>query len=77
MMEPGEPRRRRLYRVFSWRFLATGITAALVYGFTRDSRLAAEVALLDTTLKAMTHYGHERVWARLHFGRTRPPEYSI
>lgn len=63
-----ETRRRSLAKSLSWRFFATMITALVAYGVTGEADFAFKIGLLDTTIKFVVYYGHERVWQRIPFG---------
>lgn len=70
--------RRSLAKTFSWRIFATFITAGIVYLATGRAEFAATVGLVDTALKLLVYFAHERAWNRIPFGRTdRQPEYFI
>lgn len=73
-----ETTRRSVVKALSWRFVATMITTALVYGVTGKGEFAAGIGLADTAIKLFVYIGHERVWNRIRYGRKAPqPEYSI
>lgn len=73
-----ESRKRSLAKALSWRFLATLITAGVAYFITGEATFAIEIGLLDTSIKFLTYYGHERLWLRINFGRDkRPKDYQI
>jgi uncharacterized membrane protein len=63
-----ETRRRSLAKSLSWRFFATMITALVAYAVTGEADFAFKIGLLDTTIKFVVYYGHERVWQRISFG---------
>ncbi len=73
-----ETKRRSVLKAFSWRFLATLITTAIVWGLTGKGEFAAKVGLMDTTVKLFVYFIHERVWLRIPFGKIKPSsEYQI
>lgn len=73
-----ETPQRSIVKALSWRFLATMITAAIVYLLTGEMDFAAKVGLADTSLKLFAYIAHERLWNRIPFGREpRQPEYII
>ena len=72
-----ETRWRSLAKAFSWRFIATFITAGIVWVLTGEAKFAAAVGLIDTTVKLFVYFIHERIWLRVHFGRKKPNEYEI
>ena len=72
-----ETRRRSIAKALSWRFIATVITAAVVFVLTGNFTMAAEVGLLDTSIKLGVFFAHERVWLRISYGRIVPRDYQI
>lgn len=72
-----ETRLRSFLKAFSWRFIATIITTAIVFLLTGEGDFAAKVGLLDTTVKLVIYFLHERAWLRIHFGKIKPTEYQI
>lgn len=72
-----ETRWRSLVKALSWRFIATFITAIIVWVLTREIEFAATVGLLDTTIKLVVYFFHERLWLRVPFGKVKRIEYEI
>jgi len=73
-----ESTRRSIAKALSWRIVATAITTILVYLFTGKGEFAATIGLVDTTIKFVIYFGHERLWNRIPYGREeRQPEYII
>ena len=68
---------RSIVKTLSWRILATIITASVVLIITGKLRLAAEIGLIDTLIKLVIYYLHERIWNRVQYGQVKPPEYTI
>ena len=71
-----ETRWRSVLKALSWRFLATFITAGIVWALTGEGKFAATVGILDTSVKLVVYFFHERLWLRVPFGRIKP-EYEI
>ena len=71
-----ETRWRSLAKALSWRFIATFITATIVWMLTHEAKFAAAVGLIDTTSKLLVYFAHERIWLKIPFGK-RKPEYEI
>ncbi|MBI3313631.1 MAG: DUF2061 domain-containing protein [Candidatus Omnitrophica bacterium] len=71
-----ETRWRSVLKALSWRFLATFITAGIVWALTGEGKFAATVGILDTSVKLVVYFFHERIWLRVPFGKTKP-EYEI
>ncbi|MBW8035424.1 MAG: DUF2061 domain-containing protein [Planctomycetes bacterium] len=68
---------RSLIKALSWRILATVITFSVVMVLTGKLEMAATIGLADTLIKLGIYYGHERLWAKINFGRLKRPEYEI
>ncbi len=54
--------------------LLTVLSAWLIMG---APGTAAKIGILDTCLKIVHFYLHERAWSCLRFGKIEPPEYQI
>ncbi len=72
-----ETARRSVAKALSWRFVATLITASIVYLVTGKGEFAAGIGLADTAIKLFVYIGHERLWNRISYGRKAQPEYFI
>ncbi len=73
-----ESKRRSLAKAFSWRACALLITAAVGYVLSRGSiEFAIMLGVVDSLIKILVYYLHERVWINVGYGRLRPPEYEI
>lgn len=73
-----DSRRRSIAKSLSWRFFATFITSAVAFFITGKWAFAVEIGLLDTTIKLLVYYWHERAWLRIGYGRTnKKPDYQI
>ncbi|GEM_PF-1780888 len=66
-----ERRARSLAKSVSYRTISSVITAGIFFGATQKPRLALGVALVDSLLKTITFYAHERAWTRIGFGRAQ------
>ena len=55
-------RKRHICKALTWRGIATTTTLSLSYFFTQDIKTAGSIAIVDTILKFLFYYGHERVW---------------
>jgi len=70
--------RRSIAKALSWRFLASAITALIVYLVTGELEYAAGIGLADTIIKLVVYVGHERLWNNISYGRVeKQPEYFI
>lgn len=61
--------KRSVFKTISWRVVATLITASLVLVMTGELKFAATVGLLDTTIKFLAYFFHERAWNRVSYGK--------
>lgn len=68
---------RSILKAITWRTGGTVVTFAVAWFLIREFTMAAGIGLLDTTIKIIAFYIHERIWNRLQFGRQKPPEYQI
>ena len=68
---------RSIVKAITWRAGGTVVTFAVAWVLTRRLELAAQIGVLDTAIKIGAFYAHERIWSRLSFGKTKPPEYQI
>ena len=68
---------RALFKAVSYRIFGSGITVAVVFAVTGRLDLAGATGAADAAFKIVAYYVHERVWARIPFGRAHPPEYHI
>ncbi len=64
---------RSFAKALSWRATATLTTIAIVLALTGELALAAEVGIVDVVAKMILYYGHERIWARIVWGRQAHP----
>ncbi len=74
-----ETRKRSIAKALSWRFIAVIITTVTAYLFTKETAVAIGVGVVDSLVKLVTYYGHERLWTRSSFGRREvgKDDYSI
>ena len=66
-----ETHKRSIAKAITWRIIAVIITALTAYVFTQDATIALGIGLADSAIKIFTYYGHERLWNRLDFGRSK------
>lgn len=72
-----ESHKRSLAKAATWRAGGLVITVIVALIWTRKVELAASIGVVDTLVKLVAFYFHERVWLRIHYGRARPTEYEI
>lgn len=66
-----ETHTRSVTKGVTWRVIASVTTMGLVYLFTGDLILMAEVGALEITAKIIFYYFHERVWGRVNWGMVK------
>ena len=62
---------RSAIKAVSWRVLALLITFSVSWILTRQFELAATIGAVDSLIKIVTYYGHERIWNRIKFGQIK------
>jgi uncharacterized membrane protein len=72
-----ETRRRSMAKAISWRVLAAFITAGVVLAMTHQLDFAAKIGAIDTSVKLLIYFLHERLWNRVGFGRAPAPDYEV
>lgn len=60
---------RSIVKTVSWRIIATLTTSVIVWTLTHKMEFALLVGGLDTSLKLIFYFFHERLWDRMAFGR--------
>ena len=60
-------RKRSVFKAFTWRVVALIITICVAYIVTGEVHVAVGVAAIDSIIKVVAYYLHERTWDR--FGR--------
>lgn len=68
---------RSLAKAFSYRVLGSMSTAALVLLFTGNWKVSISAGILDSIVKIVLYFLHERLWNHIPFGRPKSPEYEI
>lgn len=72
-----ESHSRSFAKAVSYRVLGSGATAAIVYALSGKAALSVGTGILDMVTKIGLYFLHERIWERIPFGRSKPPEYEI
>jgi len=72
-----ESRSRSLAKAVSYRVLGSISTGALVFLFTGNLGISVGAGLLDSVVKIILYFLHERVWQHISYGRPKAPEYEI
>lgn len=60
---------RSLLKTITWRISATTTTILLVFIFTQDFLVSLGVGGLESFVKTILYYLHERVWNMTQYGR--------
>ena len=68
---------RSIVKTISWRVCGTLINSLIIWAITGNAGLGALIGVVDTLVKIVVYYAHERAWNRVDFGRAEPPEYII
>lgn len=63
---------RSFYKAVSWRITGSLDTILLSWIFTQNMSIALAIGLTEVITKMVLYYTHERVWARIGFGRNTP-----
>ena len=72
-----ETRRRSMAKAISWRIMAAFITAGVALAMTHQLEFAAKIGAIDTSVKLLIYFVHERVWNKVKFGRVPAPDYEV
>jgi uncharacterized membrane protein len=72
-----ESHARSIAKTISYRMLGSASTALIFYMLTGQASLSLSAGALDVVVKLGVYFVHERIWARINFGRPKPPEYEI
>ena len=72
-----ETRQRSIVKALSWRVLAAIITTLVVLVMTGKAEFAAKVGAIDTAIKLLIYFMHERVWNKINYGRIETPDYEV
>lgn len=68
-----ETKTRSLLKSVSYRVFASIVTAVIVYFATDKLLLAVGLGVLDSTVKILVFFLHERLWMAIPFGRIKHP----
>jgi len=72
-----ESNTRSIAKAVSYRILGSAVTGLILYGLTGKPGLSIIGSGMDVVLKIGAYFVHERIWDRINFGRSKPPEYEI
>jgi len=69
--------RRSVAKSISWRIFAGIITACVGLAMTGNMDFAMKIGLIDTSVKLVIYFAHERVWNCIPYGRVKTPDYEV
>ncbi|MCB2072693.1 MAG: DUF2061 domain-containing protein [Novosphingobium sp.] len=69
-----ETHSRSFVKATSWRVLGSVDTFLLSWLFTGNPAAAGAIATTEVITKMALYYGHERIWASIHWGFKEHPE---
>ncbi|HTM51244.1 MAG TPA: DUF2061 domain-containing protein [Bryobacteraceae bacterium] len=72
-----ETHARSIAKAITYRVLGSASTAAIVFLFSRNLGLSLGAGVLDSIVKIVMYFIHERIWDHIDYGRPKPPEYEI
>lgn len=64
-----ETHKRSIAKALTWRVIAVLITSVTVFLFTKEMVLAVSIGFVDSGIKILAYYSHERAWNRSSFGK--------
>ncbi len=64
-----ESNNRSIAKTLSWRFWATLTTAALVFLFVGEIKIALSIGAIEVILKMALYFFHERAWNKIRYGK--------
>lgn len=65
---------RSFLKALTWRVIAVIITTTIAFCITKRAEIALSIGAIDTVVKIVVYYVHERTWNRLNYGRKNPVE---
>jgi len=72
-----ESHTRSIAKAVSYRILGSAVTGLILFVLTGKPALSVIGSAMDVVLKIGAYFVHERIWDRISFGRSKPPEYEI
>jgi len=77
MLGSMESHARSIAKAVSYRLVGSSVTGLILFVVTGKGTISVIGGLADMVLKIAAYFVHERIWDRIQFGRTKPPEYEI
>ena len=72
-----ETNKRSITKGISWRFIATSTTVVIVYFFFDRLDLAIMAGIIESVLKVVLYWAHERVWFKIKWGKKRIEPFNL
>lgn len=72
-----ETAKRSILKAVTYRLIGSFVTGSLVWLFTGKLDFAVAIGSIDTILKILGYYVHERIWQKISYGKAKPIEYEI
>jgi uncharacterized membrane protein len=72
-----ETHARSIAKAVSYRLVGSSVTGLILYVVTGKGTISLLGGVADMVLKIAAYFVHERIWDRIQYGRTKPPEYEI
>ena len=72
-----ETNKRSIVKGISWRVVATTTTIAIVYFFFDRLDLAIAAGMIETVLKVILYWAHERTWFKIKWGRKKIEPFNL
>jgi len=72
-----DSRSRSLAKAISYRVVGSLSTVGLIYLLTGNMKLSIGGGLLDSGVKIVLYFFHERVWAKIPMGRSKNSEFEL
>jgi len=72
-----ETNKRSIAKGISWRVIATTTTITIVYFFFGRLDLAIATGLIETVLKVVLYWWHERIWFKVRWGKKKIEPFNL
>ncbi len=68
---------RSVVKGISWRIVATTTTIVIVYVFFGRLDLAVAAGLIESVVKVVLYWGHEKIWQKIHWGKKKIEPFNL
>ena len=72
-----DTKKRSIAKAVSYRVFGTLTTGTIAWFFTGKIEVSLAIGLFDATFKIAGYFLHERIWAKLSYGKGKDIEYQI